>query len=148
MGLFDAFKGIIKAIPVVGDVLKAVDGTPAGAGGDMGYINGTDPSGLGGFLKKTGKSFVEALEERDEKRPTTEVGSPTLGANIGSLKMRPEQIPGYQNPKFKSLYDQYDLNKIMRRNLITSRAEIRRVSAGEPDGPNIKLTRGMKYADE
>ena len=153
MSLFDGLKNIFKTIPIVGDVIGAISGPPAGAGGDMGYINSTDPvDPVTGFIKRTGKSFAEGLAKQTKKRATVgenEIAPPTLGANVGNYKLRQEQIPGYNNPRFKSLYDMYDLDKIMKKNLILSRAEVMRVPRAEaPSGPNIKPNRGVKYLED
>ena len=149
MALLDGLKNIFKAIPVVGDIINAADGPPAGAGGDMGYINGTDPQGPAGFLKKTSSAFADKLAKQ-RKRPTTQdVASPNLCANVGNYKLRTDQVPGYNNPRFKSLYDMYDLEKIMKRNLTLTRAEVMKVPRAEaPSGPNIKPNRGVKYLED
>lgn len=152
MALLDGLKNIFKAIPVVGDIINAVDGpSPSDVMPNAsGYPYNTKNVSGDGFFSKVGKGVAENLSKNRES-PSMEATDPRFESNVvgGRYKLRTEQIPGYTNPRFKALYEMYDLQKIMKRNLILTRNEVQRVpSPGAPQGPNIKPNRGVKYLED
>ena len=147
--LVDGLKNIFKAIPIVGDIINAIDGpSPSDVMPNAsGYPYNTKNVSGEGFFSKVGKGTAENLS-KNRQNPTIETADPSLGAK-GKYKLSVEQIPGYTNPRFKALYDMYDLQKIMKRNLILTRNEVQRVpSPGAPIGPNIRPNRGVKYLED
>jgi len=155
MALLEGLTNIFKAIPIVKDIINAIDGpSPSDVMPNAsGYPYNTKNVSSEGFFSKVGKGTAENLSKNRES-PTIETADPSLNAAQqygakGKYKLSVEQIPGYTNPRFKALYDMYDLQKIMKRNLILTRNEVQRVpSPGAPIGPNIRPNRGVKYLED